>query len=399
MDSIRSKLKARSALTALGFVILGATGGCADDGAGPSITDIPWTKGDPEDKLGGNVTTEHQEPTVLDERVVSYNDALRTASLKLTDRLPTLQQIERIANADDPKLEYEVALDELLESPAFQRRMVRFFKDVFRQGGSAALDTAPHFAARIVVEGRPLKELFTATENNCPGYDNDANAFVDGDCANNVPKHAGVLTNPGTMRQFYSNMAFRRVRWVQEVFACTKFPTEYSETPKPMGAGSYTSPWEFDSISNTPIDFHDTKSVICANCHTTINHLAPLFANFDKDGMWQNDSQVMTPLVPDPVKTELSHWLPAGELTGWRVDQPAADLPALGAALAADPNVTECIVARLWNYTMSKEDIVTDLSTVPLNVIGPYIGELANNGENLRETLRSMFKSDDFVKF
>ncbi len=398
MGSSRISVKARSALAALGLAVVGTTLGCADEGGTKGLAAIPG-KEDPGEDLGGNATAQNQEPTVLDERVVSYSDALRTASLKLTARLPKLEAIERIANADDAELEYETALDEMLDSPEFQLRMIRYFRDVFRQGGDAQMNTAPNFAARILTEGRPLAELFTATENNCPSYDNDTGAFVDGNCDNNVPKHAGVLTNPGTMKQFYSNMAFRRVRWVQEVFACTKFPTEFSDTPEAKGAGTYTSPWDFGSISNTPIDFHDTKAVICANCHTTINHLAPLFANFDKDGMWQNDIQVMTPLIPDPVKTELSHWLAEGEATAWRVDQPAADLPALGQALAADPNVTECLVARLWNFTMSKEDIVTDLSTVPLAVIGPYISELSTNGANLRETLRAMFKSDDFVKF
>ena len=45
------------------------------------------------------------------------------------------------------------------------------------------------------------------------------------------PASAGVLTDPAVMRQFYSNMAFRRVRWVQETFACTKFPAEVSTEP------------------------------------------------------------------------------------------------------------------------------------------------------------------------
>ena len=60
---------------------------------------------------------------------------------------------------------------------------------------------------------------------------------------------AGVLTDPGAMAQFYSNMAFRRVRWVQETFVCTKFPAEYSATPVAMGNGQFTSPWPFTSIT------------------------------------------------------------------------------------------------------------------------------------------------------
>src|SRR4029077_19349351 len=95
------------------------------------------------------------------------------------------------------------------------------------------------------------------------------------------------LTDPGLMAQYYANMAFRRVRFVQETFVCSKFPAEFSATPKPMGAGAYTSPWDFGSIQGgaaAKVNFQDTTAVICANCHTTLNHLAPLFGHFDQKG-------------------------------------------------------------------------------------------------------------------
>lgn len=339
-----------------------------------------------------------QLTTVLDQRVLSYSDAYRTASLKLTDRLPTLQSIRDLELAEDPKVAYHAAIDAMFESNDFKRRMLRFARDTFRQGGGQ-LDTAPAFLARILVEGRPLSELFTATSNNCPTFDGDANAFVDGTCQSGAPVEAGVLTNPGTMKQFYSSMAFRRVRWVQEIFACSKFPAEYSTAPVDMGAGQFTSPWPFESISNAPIGFQDTSAVVCANCHTSMNHIAPLFGNFDADGMWKNDIQVMTPTAPDPQKTQLSHWLKDGETTAWRLGKPVKDLAELGQALAADSDVKSCMVARLWNFTMSKEDIVSDLATVPTRVVETHIAELEQNGGNLRETLKSMFKSEDFTRF
>ncbi len=336
--------------------------------------------------------------TVLDDRRLSFSDALRTASLKLTDKLPTLQVIHDLEQATEPRAAYELAVDEMFESPQFKRRMLRWARDTFRQGGGE-LDSAPALLARIVVEGRPFTELFTAASHNCPTFDGENNAFVDGECGNDAPVQAGVLTNPGTMKQFYSSMAFRRVRWVQEVFACTKFPAEYSESPVDMGAGQFTSPWKFESISNTPINFQDTSAVVCANCHTSMNHLAPLFANFDANGMWKNSIQVMTPTAPDPQKTELSHWLKSEETTAWRLDQPTKDLAELGVAMANDPDVKNCMVARLWNLTMSKEDIVSDLATVPVKVVASYIKQVDTNGGNLKETLKSMLKSDDFTRF
>ena len=222
---------------------------------------------------------------------------------------------------------------------------------------------------------------------------------MDGNCDNGVPEHAGVLTNPGSMAQFYGNMAFRRVRWIQEIFACKKFPAEYSDTPTEIGEAQYTAPWPFDALATEPIDFQDTSAVICANCHATMNRLAPLFANFDQDGMWQGGIAVETPTAPDPTTTELSHWLQAGEETAWRYGVPVADLPELGAAMADDPTVKGCITARLWNFTMSKEDIVAGLATVPAEVIEPYMNALNDNDGDMKAALKMMFKSEDFVSF
>lgn len=357
------------------------------------------TGGDPE-----GVPSTPVEKTILDERVVDYNAALRTASLKLVQALPTLQQIVDVSEATDKKAAYEAKIDEMFADPRFTRRMIKWWKDTLRQGGGAngdapSRDTAPVFAARVMLEERPYSDLFTAATGTCPSYDNDANAFVDGDCNNNVPVHAGVLTNPGVQYQFYSNMAFRRVRWVQEIFVCTKFPAEYSETPIQKGGSEYISPWEFETIGTTPINFQDTSSVICANCHTTMNHIAPLFANFDINGNFADSVQVLTPTTPDPVTTEIGHWLRPGEVTAWRLGEQAPDLPALGKAMAADPDVAECAVARMWNFAMSKEDIVSDLATVPTEVLAAHLEEFKTNNMNLKQVLRSMFTSEDFVRF
>jgi hypothetical protein len=357
----------------------------------------------------GSTTGDFNEPppvpkTVLDDRVVNYNDALRTASLKLVRDLPTLQEIKTLAGAVDQRATYEEQIDALLADPRFTARMIKWWQDTMRQGGGAvdnkpSRNTAPVFAARLTIEGRPYTELFTASTNTCPTYDGATNTFADGNCDNGVATHAGVLTNPGVMMQYFSNMAFRRVRWVQEVFACTKFPAEYAVQPTQVKGADYTGPWAFDSIATSPIDFQDTSSVVCANCHVTINRVAPLFANFNADGQWMNTSQVVTPTVPDPLTTELSHWLNPGETTAWRINVPVKDLPELGQAMAKDPDIAECAVARMYNFAMSKEDIVSDLATVPLEVLQPHIDEFKANGMNLKETLRAILLSDDFIKF
>ncbi len=344
------------------------------------------------------------EKTVLDDRVVNYSDALRTASLKLVRDLPTLQEIKTLSGAVDQRATYEEQIDALLADPRFTARMIKWWQDTMRQAGGAAnnkpsRNTAPVFAARVMIEGKPYTDLFTATTNTCPTYDGATNTFADGNCDNGVATHAGVLTNPGVMMQYFSNMAFRRVRWVQEVFACTKFPAEYAAQPTQVDGADYTGPWAFGSIATSPINFQDTSSVVCANCHVTINRVAPLFANFNADGQWMNTSQVVTPTVPDPLTTEMSHWLNPGETTAWRINTPVKDLPELGQAMAKDPDIAECAVARMYNFAMSKEDIVSDLATVPLEVLQPHIDDFKANGMNLKETLRAILLSDDFVKF
>lgn len=340
----------------------------------------------------------------LTERKLDYNEALRTASLKLLRTLPTLEQIKKVQSATDKRAAYEEELDAMFADVRFQERMIKWWQDTMRMGGGGgngkpSRNTAPVFAARVVSEEQPFSEIFTAPNNTCPTYDNNAHKFVDGDCNNGVPGVSGVLTDPGVMYQYYGNMAFRRVRWLQEVFVCTKFPAEYAETPVHMGSADYTSPWPFETVASAPIDFQDTSSVICANCHTTINHIAPLFANFDMNGAWQSSIQVMTPIAPDPVKTELSHWLKAGETTHWRQGQEVKDLVELGQVVAADPDVAECAVARAYNFAFSKEDIVTDLATVPPVVLSKYVDEFNANGQNLKKTLRAIFASSDFVRF
>jgi hypothetical protein len=391
---MRAKFITLLSAAALLAACSGEHGGQLGSGSG----DSPWGGGDTIGGDGrGNGPASTPEDPALAARVVDFNEALRTASLKITRRLPTLAQIGRVADAADPEAAYLEELDLMLASPAFSQRMVKFWRDAMRIGGGD-LDTAPVLAAQLMAEGRPFDQLFTATSGNCPTYDAETNTFTAADCASGAPVQAGVLTDPAVMRQFYGNMAFRRVRWVQEVFFCGKFPAEVVETPTEIDGKDYTSPWAFDSIASAPIDFQDTESVVCANCHTSMNHLAPLFGNFDAEGMWQAGISVVTPIAPQAVPTELSHWLQPGEATQWRKGNPVADLAELGQAIADDPAFGECMVARMWNWALSKEDIVSDLATVPYGVIEPHVVQLDAEGD-LKAALRSIMVSKDFVSF
>jgi hypothetical protein len=374
------------------------SGGTDDDG---SPSGANGSTGSGSQSTGASMGSGGGEPehTALDDRATDYMEAYRTASLKLVRALPTLQQIKDLAAAKDQKKAYATAVDELLADTRFNARMVKFWRDAMKMGGDAEMDAAPVLAAKIMVEEQPFMNLFTAASGTCPTFDGATGAFTDGDCQNGVTTHAGVLTNPGVMKQFYSNMAFRRVRWVQETFVCTKFPAEVVSKPSQVDGKDFTSPWDFNSISGAPINFLDTQSVVCANCHTTLNHLAPLFGNFDMNGALQGQISVETPQAPDPIATERTHWIAASEKTAWRHGEEVADLPALGKAIAADPDVAECAVARMWNFAMSKEDIVNDLAIVPDVVLDSYKKLFNSNDMDLKATLRAMLLSDDFTKF
>jgi hypothetical protein len=322
--------------------------------------------------------------------------------LRLTGNLPTLAEIKFVADAVDKKQAYEALIRSYLEGPRFARQVFSFWQDSLKMGDSPMLDTAAAFAAQITVENRPYTELFTAQAGNCPTFDPGSGEFLAGECDNGTPVHAGLLSHPGMNAHFFSNMAFRRVRWVQETFVCTAYPAEVTDPIDVGGAAVYTAPWPFESISGYAnggeIDFLDVSSVACANCHATMNHVAPLFGYFDENGTYVGQIAVPKPTDGSPM-TELGDWLPPGETTAWRHGVPAADLPALGAAMAADPDVAECAVARVWNWAFGKGDIVDTLAMVPSEVIAAQTADFIAGGHRLTDTIYAVFTSEDFVKF
>jgi len=68
-------------------------GGRLDDGANGNT---PGSNNP--DGTGSGSTPEEEIRKILDQRKTDYGEALRTASLKLADRLPSLEQIKRIEN-------------------------------------------------------------------------------------------------------------------------------------------------------------------------------------------------------------------------------------------------------------------------------------------------------------
>jgi len=369
----------------------------------PACSSDPSTGGD--DTMGDDVGPDDEWDMELAKREYDYNAALRITALRLTGDLPTMAEIQQVATAPDnatKKVVYEGLVTDYMNRPTFARQMFFLWRDIFKMGETAEMDFAPAYAAQISVENLDYRNMFTAATGTCPTVDITTGVFTPGDCVGAGPR-AGILTDKGVNRQYFGNFAFRRVKWIQEAFDCLKFPVEMGGQAQEVGGPSpYTGDWPFTSIAGTNnggrVDFLDVSSVLCINCHQSLNHQAPLFANYDNMGVYQAVISVPTPLNGAPM-ARLTDYLPAGETTAWRFGQPAADIPAYGAAMAADPDVAKCGVARMWNWAMGKQDIVDTLAEVPVETIQTQLDGFVASGYKMKDLIFAVYTADDFVKF
>ncbi len=375
-----------------------------DDGSGSN------TGSNTGSNMGSNQGSGDQWDQILASRVTDYNAALRIAALRLTGNLPSMTEINEIASAtgDAQKTAYENRIKEYMTRPAFANQMFVFWRDTFKTGGATAAfdpvnDTAAAFAAELAVNNGSYMDLLTKPSANCPTFAPATGTFTDAECTNGGPK-AGVLTNPGLMKQFFSNLSMRRGRFVQETFDCLRFPVEISTTPTDVGGSApYIGVWPFTSIASPTngggrVNFQDVSAAICANCHQTLNHLVPLFANYDMNGAYQTTIQVPVPIPGNPT-AKITDWLPPGETTAWRYQKPAADIPSLGMQMSQDPSVAQCGVARYWNFALGKEDIVDQLVSVPAATIQAQVDAFTQNGFKVQDLMFAIFTDKAFVSF
>jgi len=300
----------------------------------------------------------------LAARDVDYHAALRIAALRLTGDLPTLAEIERVQTRED----YLDQIHAYLAGEQLPRQMLAYWTDTMKLEGAA-----PAFVAQLVTDDRSYLEFVR------------------------------VLEDPQMLAKYYSNFGFRRVRWLQEVFECSKFPAEIAAAPTDVGGATpYTGTFPFESIAGFAtggrVNFRDTSSVVCANCHSNLNHIAPVFAHYDDTGQYSPDFVVPTPLPGNPT-AQPSDYLPAGEGLAWRHGVPITDMASLERAVAADPATAQCAISRLWNWALGKSDIVDDAQKVPADTIADQVAEFSGDGYRIKNALYRIFTSDDFVRF
>lgn len=402
---------------------------------------------------------QQQETTELDERELDYSEALRTASILLVGDSPTLAEIYELGDLppDQQKAKYEELIDKKLADPRFAATLVEFFKYTFKMGGASTVageptrDTAPAFAAKVVYEEKDWRNILTQQSNTCPTFNPASNTFVDGSC-NNLPagmNHSGMLTDPGAQSLYYGNLSFRRNRFFHETFLCRNGneqsggePTDQPPAVAPCNdqqpIPGYQNKWPVNEIAGAcnggRVDFHAyNASNVCANCHSTWNHRAPLFSQFDSKGIFQSltpagEYSVFVPVNGSP-RAKLSDWLcvdpnkcpNAGQnTTAWKktmkvngveISASAKTINELGAAMAQDDEVIECAVKRVWNYALGRADIteVGGRSWVSLPdrldmnpellTMSKLVAQFKGNGYNLKQVLRTVLLSDDFTRF
>jgi hypothetical protein len=349
----------------------------------------------------------------LSDGKIDYTLALRSAALKLTGNYPTLAEIKQLQNAADQTTVYSQLIDGYINRPSFNQQILQFWRDTFKMGGTLPvvtptgtvnvnLEFAPTYAAFLIAKGDNFSKLVTGDTGTCQTYSPATDTFTATPCANSPA--VGILTDQGVHAQFYSAMAFRRVRWFQEALLCSRFPSETNGPKVQYTGGVYNSPWDIKTITgalNDPkalVDFQDTSSLICANCHSTINHQAPLFGNFGATGMYAATLQVLTPVAGNPV-SKLSDWLPAGEVLSYRFGQPTPTIKDFGAAMAADPAFKACMATRIWNWAMSRGDVVVDQALLTPDFAAQLTQQIDSNNWNLKEFIRATYKSAYFIRY
>jgi len=415
--------------------------------SGPSITVSAGTGSNPKLEL-----------TELDDRELDYSEALRTASLLILGDAPSLNDIYTLGDLpqDQQKAQYEALIDKYLADPRFADSLVEFYKYTFKMGGASTTvgeptrDTAPVFAARLVFEGKDWRNVLTQQSNTCPTFNPNTHSFADGNC-NNLPvgmTHSGVLTNPGIHSLYYGNLAFRRNRFFHETFLCRSAneqsggePTDQPPTTPPCDGKDpipgYQNKWSVNEIAGFcnggRVDFHAYNATnVCSNCHSTWNHRAPLFGQFDSNGVYQmlngaGEYSVFVPVNGSP-RAKLSDWLCVASTcpnngnnsTAWKktmkvdgVDTaaPAANLTELGQQMSKDDEVIACAVKRIWNYSMGRAD-TTEIGgrswvNLPdrsdpnpeLLTLNKLVSTFKAKNYNLKEVFRTILVSDDFTRF
>ena len=139
--------------------------------------------------------------------------------------------------------------------------------------------------------------------------------------------------------------------------------------------------------------------MICANCHSNMNHIAPLFAHYDVNGSTQTTSPCRCRCPTNPM-VAMTDYLPAGEGLAWRYGVPVADMTSLGHAMAADPAIADV----RGRPRVELGDGQDRHRRRRLHGYRPRRSQTRSTafiagGYKMRDAIYRVFTSDDFVRF
>lgn len=237
-------------LQTLGVVLAAAlaVGACkaADTGSDPGPGASP-TPIDPQNPYTGEV----------------YAKALRSASLKLRDKLPSVSDTDTIINAKDPRLEYERIIDGYLDpvaNPDLIPTMQTHWKTILLMGDKTENLTAgdngqaftvnysepANLAAWLIASGNPWTDIIHADyciQDNIDPANFDAAKVA---CPTNSPVLAGWFTHPAFLRTFGKNSALnlQRSSIAHQIATCSIYPDGSDEFGLIKTNGSGADPQE-----------------------------------------------------------------------------------------------------------------------------------------------------------
>ncbi len=361
-------------------------------------------------------------------QILDANATLHKATKQLASRNPLFEELQLVSNLGVAGL--TLAINDLMEQPAFYARLTEIFNDYFltdkyhsRNGSEAAINllsssdfpnrrwydpgsgsrpenyneiraTTNDAVARepmelinyIVKNNRPFTEVVTAdymmvSPFSAKTYGVEGLPFTSEDASEFLPAklegipHAGILTSPMFLNR-YPTTSTNRNRARSRVVFDLLLDTDVLaiEGVRPGNSVDITTP--IPTINNPE----------CSKCHTILDPVASLFQNWDYKGRYR------------PARLSREGWYTDMEARGFNGQaMPLAgnvdsSLQWLGAKIAADPKFPRAITRILVNGLTGKEPLSSpNGSTATEAEIAAYTAE-----RSILNEMQARFVADNY---
>jgi hypothetical protein len=271
-----------------------------------------------------------------------------------------LYQLQLIASrAKDPKFtEYTPALQ-----TAMMQEIPAMFKAIVFDRNASALEL---LTTRSTFATRELAALYGLPTTGLSSTSLAAVALpADG-------LRAGLLTTAGFL-SLYANQEegspTQRGKFIREILLCQTIPLPPPDVstvlPDPPAGSTFTK--------RQRLTMHETVSS-CAACHRLMDPLGLTLENFDAIGKYRSTDQGL------PIDV-------SGDLDGSKFSGPVE----LGQALAARPEVADCLVRNMYRYGTGHVETASERP-----VLDALKSTFRSGGHRVRDLMRDIVASDGF---